>query len=78
MEAPLMRTVRTSIVTLTIAAASRFAAPAISSGKIGAMVLCVSITRARALLNRLAPAHSPAPFGEADAAERQLEFAQLL
>ena len=41
-------------------------------------MLCVPITRARALPNRLAPAHSPAPFGEADAAERQLEFAQLL
>src|SRR6478672_9330901 len=49
-----------------------------SIGKIGAIVLGVPIIRARALLNGLAPVHRPAPFGEADAAERQPEFAQLL
>src|SRR3954453_20353880 len=57
---------------------SAFSALAASSGKISAIALCVPITRARALLNGLAPAHRPAPFGEADAAERQPEFAQLL
>src|SRR5512132_2134347 len=54
---------------------SAFSALAASSGKIGAIALCVPITRARALLNGLAPVHRPAPFGEADAAERQPEFA---
>src|ERR1041385_3451986 len=51
---------------------------ALGSGKIAAIARCIPLARARALLNRLAHAHRPAPFGEADAARRQPEFAELL
>src|SRR5262245_40212491 len=49
-----------------------------SGCQIGAVLLHVPIRGARALLNSLALAYRPAPFGEADTVVRQPECAELL